>query len=84
MSDEAVLQPAGHRSDDEDALAALRWGWGEAYRIGHDASRGWRASRRDDLGDEITADDSDALWRAIKDDYDLKPVPRLPSPGGQP
>src|ERR1700722_10945046 len=48
----------------DSALAALRWGWGEAYRIGHDAARGWWAHRRDNLGGDITADEPDALWQA--------------------
>jgi hypothetical protein len=61
---------------DEQALAALRWGWGEAYRIGWDATRGWWAHRRDNLGGDITADGADGLWNAIREDYDLKPVPR--------
>ena len=39
---------------DEQALAALRWGWGEAYRIGWDAARGWWAARRDGKGGHIT------------------------------
>jgi hypothetical protein len=61
---------------DGDALAALRFGWGEAYRIGWDATRGWWAHRRDDLGGDITATDPDTLWQSIRVDYDLKPVPR--------
>jgi len=61
---------------DQDALAALRFGWGEAYRIGWDAVRGWWARRRDDIGGDITADDPDGLWNAIVEDYTLKPVPR--------
>ena len=70
---------------DESALAALRWGWGEAYRIGHDTARGWWASRRDNRGGDITADDPDNLWQAILKDYDLKPVPRdLPPPSEHP
>jgi hypothetical protein len=82
--DETPPQAAGNGTaePDESALAALRWGWGEAYRIGWDASRGWWASRRDNLGGDITADSSDGLGRAILEDYDLRPVPRdLPAAG---
>jgi hypothetical protein len=61
---------------DQDALAALRFRWGEAYRIGWDPVRGWWARRRDNIGDDITADDADGLWNAIREDYTLKPVPR--------
>jgi hypothetical protein len=61
---------------DEQALAALRWGWGEAYRTGRDAARGWWAARRDGKGGHITTSDSAELWQAIVDDYALRPVPR--------
>jgi hypothetical protein len=64
---------------DQDLLAALRFGWGEAYRIGWDAERGWWAARRDDLGGAITADEPEALSAAIYADYSLKPIPRDPS-----
>lgn len=57
-------------------LAALRWDWGEAYRIGHDDVRGWWARRRDGLGGDITAPGPDELQRALREDYGLKPVPR--------
>ena len=72
----------GIREPDESAAAALRWGWGEAYCIGCDASRGWWANRLDNLGGDIVADDPDGLWRAILEDYTLRPVPRdLPASG---
>lgn len=80
---EAAPQAAGNGAGEpsESVLAALRWGWGEAYHIGWDAARGWWAGRRDNLGGDIIADDSDELWRAILEDYDLRPVPRdLPAP----
>jgi hypothetical protein len=78
--DEAAPQAAGGAIDGY-ALAALRFGWGEAYRIGWDAERGWWAQRRDDIGGDITGDDSDELWQAIRQDYDGKPVPRdCPAP----
>ena len=59
-----------------DAVAGLRYGWGEAYRIGWEARRGWWANRRDGLGGDIAAEDPDELWSAIFADYQLKPVPR--------
>jgi hypothetical protein len=78
MADEAAPQAAGASAvtADKEALAALRWGWGEAYRIGWDATRGWWAARRDGKGGDITAGDSDVLWQAIVDDYARLPVPR--------
>jgi hypothetical protein len=68
----------------QQALAALRWGWGEAYRIGWGATRGWWAARRDGKGGDITASDSDQLWQAIVDDYALLPVPRDAPARGEP
>ena len=59
---------------DEGALAALRFGWGEAYRIGWDPVRGWWAQRRDDLGGDT--ENAEELWQAIRRDYDFKTVPR--------
>ena len=76
--DEAA-PPAARAGTDEDALAALRFGWGEAYRIGWDDARGWWAARRDGKGGDITAGDPDQLWQAIVDDYTLLPVPRDPA-----
>ena len=77
---------AGSRTGHNQELAALRYGWGEAYEIGHDEDHGWRARRRDGLGGDITAGDPDELWAAIQADYVHKPVPRdLPvAPGRQP
>ncbi len=72
----AVSTGTKRECPDGQALSALRFGWGEAYRIGWDAVRGWWAKRRDGLGGDITADDPDELWHAIREDYDLKPVPR--------
>jgi hypothetical protein len=37
-------------SVDEAALEALRFGWGDAYLIGHDDERGYWAARRDKIG----------------------------------
>jgi hypothetical protein len=72
----AVSTDTRQERPDGQALAALRFGWGEAYRIGWDAVRGWWAWRCDGLGSDITAADPDQLWHAIRKDYDLKPVPR--------
>ncbi len=77
--DEAAPQAVGGTTADGQELAALRWGWGEAYRIGHDLARGWWAQRRDGLGGDITADDPGELWAAILADYTCKPVPRDPA-----
>ena len=76
--DKAAPQAATSRNGTagDPALAALRWGWGEAYRISWDATHGWRAARRDGKGGDITADDPGQLWQAIVDDYTLLPVPR--------
>jgi hypothetical protein len=82
MMDEAAPQAAG-TSAQETALAAVRFGWGEAYRIGWDANRSWWAHRRDNEGGDITAHDADALWKAICDDYTVKPVPRDSADAGR-
>ena len=55
------------------ALTDLEFHWGEAYAISHDG--GWRARRRDGLG-EITAADPDELDGKIRADYSQRPVPR--------
>jgi hypothetical protein len=87
MSD-AAPQAAENKTcgQHELELAALRWGWGEAYRISREDETGCRARRRDDLGGHITAGTADELWSAILADYTFKPVPRataLPAgPGG--
>lgn len=75
--------PAGTlRPWEKDALEAVRFGWGEAYMIGHDDERGFWAARRDRIGSLLTAVGPDELRRAITDDYAIKPVPREPAPGG--
>jgi hypothetical protein len=61
---------------DEEALEALRFGWGDAYLIGHDDERGYWAARRDRIGGLLTADSPDELRQAITDDYAVEPVPR--------
>jgi hypothetical protein len=76
MSEAAAAQAARTEVPDGDALAALRWGWGEAYRIGWDPVREWWATRRDGKGGDITAGDEDQLWRAIVADYTACPVSR--------
>ena len=73
---EAAPQAAVTTVLDENALADLRWGWGDAYRIGWDARRRWWANRRDGKGDDITAADPGELWAAIYADYASSPVRR--------
>jgi hypothetical protein len=73
---EAAPQAAVTTVADENALADLRYGWGEAYRIGWDARRGWWANRRDGKGDDIKAADHNGLWQAIYADYTASPVAR--------
>jgi len=36
----------------------------------------WHAKRRDGLGGVLTGADPEGLYKAITDDYALKPVPR--------
>ena len=63
---------------DEAALAEIRFGWGDAYEIGHDNERGYWAARRDRIGGLLNADTPDLLRKAITEDYAAKPVPRKP------
>jgi hypothetical protein len=42
---EAAPQAAGTGADEDQQLAALRFNWGEAYRIGWDPVREWWAHR---------------------------------------
>jgi hypothetical protein len=72
----AAPQAAGTGVLGNYALAELRWGWGEAYRIGWDAARGWWANRRDGQGEDIKAADQNGLWQAIYADYTSSPVAR--------
>ncbi|HET6187113.1 MAG TPA: hypothetical protein VFE59_08935 [Trebonia sp.] len=74
--DKAAPQAARTAAADEIALAELRWGWGEAYRIGWDTRRGYWANRRDGKGGDLTADNQDVLWAAIFADYTANPVRR--------
>ena len=69
-------------SVDEAALEALRFGWGDAYLIGHDDERGYWAARRDRIGGLFAATNPDELRRAITSDYAFKPVPREPARRG--
>jgi hypothetical protein len=76
MDEAAPPQAAsGTTAGDEQALAALQWGWGEAYVITRDDNE-YHAKRRDGLDGTITEETADALWAAIWEDYSLKPVPR--------
>jgi hypothetical protein len=58
-------QPSGV---DEDALEAIRFGWGDAYMIGHDDKHGYWAARRDRIGGLLTAPSPDELRQAITED----------------
>jgi hypothetical protein len=70
--------------EDDPALEALRFDWGEAYVLGSDGDGYW-ALRRDGLGGKITAGGADELRKAIREDYELKKVPRgLFPPTGEP
>lgn len=63
-------------------LEALRYAWGEAYRIWHADDGRWMAERLDGLGGEIGAGSPEELAQAIFEDYSLKPVSRdLPGAG---
>jgi hypothetical protein len=73
--DEAAPQAVTGRTDGEQALEVLRREWGQWYRIGRDAVRGWWAQRRDGLGGDITAGTPDELRQSVSEDYALKPVP---------
>ena len=85
-SDEAPSAPQAANTGiaDDQALAALVYGWGDAYLIGFDCQRGWWAARRDQIGGYLTAHDHDGLWAAIREDYDHKPVPRDLPAGAEP
>jgi hypothetical protein len=76
----------GQPPREEEALEAIRFGWGDAYLIGHDDDRGYWAARRDRIGSLLTALTPDELRQAITEDYALMPVPREPAtrsgPGG--
>jgi hypothetical protein len=73
--DEAAPQAATSKTADAQALEVLRLEWGQLYRIGHGAVRGWWAQRRDGLGGDITAETPGELRTAIDEDRTLKPVP---------
>lgn len=84
MDEAAPPQAAEGKTPDDQSLEALRWNWGEAYRIEWDATREWWARRRDGLGGDISAPGPDELRAGILDDYILKPVPRASAPFGGP
>jgi hypothetical protein len=65
----------------ESELEGLRWNWDEAYDIEFSDEHGWRARRRDGLGGWLTGACPDELYKAITDDYTLRPVPRGYAPG---
>ncbi len=55
--------------------AELRYHWGEAYQLAVWGG-GWRAKRRDGKGGWILAEDPEALYEAIRADYQRDPVSR--------
>jgi len=73
---EAAGRTAASTTADKYALDALRWDWGDAYEIGRDGERGWRARRRDGRDGDLTAADPDKLYAVIAADYGLRPVRR--------
>ena len=75
---------AASKAQVESELEDLRWHWGDAYDIGHDDERGWRAKRRDSLGGWLTGADPDELYKLITEDYSARPVPRSYAPRDEP
>ena len=78
----AVQGEEGLPPREEEALEAIRCGWGDAYLVGHDDERGYWAARRDRIGGLLTALSPDELRQAITEDYTVKPVPREPAARG--
>lgn len=60
----------------ERMLEALRYAWGEAYRIWHADDGRWMAERLDGLGGEVEAPGPEELGQAIFEDYLTRPVAR--------
>lgn len=56
-------------------LEELRFHWGEAYEINYD-EHVWHARRRDGRGGLLAGVKPDELYREIRADYALRPVPR--------
>jgi hypothetical protein len=63
-----------------DALAALWFDYDQAYVIEVTKAGEWRWRRRDGLGGWTTANGPDELRQEVREDYDLKPVPRPERP----
>jgi hypothetical protein len=61
-------------------LESLRWNWDTAYQIEFSDEHGWRAKRLDGLGGWLAGADPDELYKAITDDYSIRPVPRSSAP----
>jgi hypothetical protein len=75
MEDEAAVGCAAAAPLTGDtALDSLRWHWGDAYEIGHDAK--WWFRRRDGYGGAETASSPDARHTAIIENYTARPVDR--------
>ena len=58
------------------ALDALRFNWGEAYKIWVGDDGRWMADRLDGLGETLAGGSPEELRQAILEDYMRKPVPR--------
>jgi hypothetical protein len=56
------------------ALEVLRAKWGGHYSFGHDAERGYWATRHGRVGHLLTADEPGELDRLVADDF--RPVSR--------
>ena len=61
-------------------LEALRFHWDTAYQIEFDDEHGWRARRLGSQRGWLTGANPDELYKAIREDYSLWPVPRSYAP----
>jgi hypothetical protein len=70
--------PALAAASRADALAALWFDFDQAYKIEVTENGDWRWRRLDGLGGWMTESGPDELRRQLCEDYDLKPVTRVP------
>ena len=61
-------------------LEALRFHWGDVYQIEFSDEHGWRGRRTGSQDGWLTAADPDGLYKAIRADYALPPLPRRNAP----
>jgi hypothetical protein len=66
-------------SDWQEELADLRHHWGSAYLINCFGLGTWVAQRHDSHG-TLGSQSAEGLLEAIREDYQLHPVPRDPRP----